>query len=69
MSERVTGTVKCFDASKGYGYIKTGLGEDVFVYYQDILDSKFKNLLEGDRVEFAIDHKPSGPVALQVTRI
>ena len=69
MSDRMTGTVKTFDISKGYGYIETSLGEDVFVYYQSIVGNGFKNLLAGDRVEFSINHKPSGPVAQEVTRI
>ncbi len=69
MSERITGTVKTFDISKGYGYIETSLGEDVFVYYQSLVGNGFKKLLVGDRVEFTVTRKPSGPVAVQVTRI
>lgn len=68
MSQRITGTVKWFDASKGYGYIDAGLDEDVFVYYQDIVDNGYKNLLAGDHVEFSITRKPRGPVASDVTR-
>jgi CspA family cold shock protein len=66
---RTTGTVKWFDMSKGYGYIETGNGEEVFVYYQSIINSEIKNLSAGDRVEFAIDHKPRGPIASEVTRL
>ncbi len=69
MSERITGTVKTFDISKGYGYIETSLGEEVFVYYQSLVGNGFKKLLVGDRVEFTVTRKPSGPVALEVTRI
>lgn len=69
MSERVTGTVKWFDASKGYGYIEAGLDEQVFVYYQAIMGNGLKNLLVGDRVEFLLNRRPSGPVALEVTRL
>ena len=69
MSQRVTGTVKSFDPSKGYGYIDAGLGEDVFVYYQDITGNGFKNLIAGNEVEFSITRKPSGPVAQEVRRI
>lgn len=69
MSERVTGTVKWFDASKGYGYIEAGLDEQVFVYYQAIMGNRLKNLLVGDRVEFLLNRRPSGPVALEVTRL
>ena len=68
VSERITGTVKWFDASKGYGYIEAGLGEEVFVHYQAIAGNGFKNLLAGDRVEFSINRRPRGPVALEVTR-
>lgn len=68
MSQRVSGTVKWFDASKGYGYIDAGMGEDVFVYYQSIKSGGVRNLLEGDHVEFDMVHKPSGPVALDVIR-
>ncbi|MDH3676169.1 MAG: cold shock domain-containing protein, partial [Anaerolineae bacterium] len=39
-----------FDPSKGYGYIDAGTGEDIFVYYADIVDNGFKNLLAGDQV-------------------
>jgi CspA family cold shock protein len=69
LSERITGTVKTFDISKGYGYIETSLGEDVFVYYQSLVGNGFKKLLVGDRVEFSVTRKPSGPVAMEVTRI
>ncbi len=69
MSERVTGTVKWFDASKGYGYIDAGLGEQVFVYYQTITSNGSKNLLAGDRVEFSLNRRPRGLVASEVTRL
>jgi CspA family cold shock protein len=69
VSERITGTVKWFDVAKGYGYIEAGIGEDVFVHYQSVAGNGFKNLLAGDRVEFSINRKPSGPVASEVTRV
>lgn len=69
LSNKMTGTVKSFDMSKGYGYIEAGNGEEVFVYYQSIIDTGLKNLLAGDRVEFALKSKPSGPVALEVSRV
>lgn len=68
MSQRLTGTVKWFDASKGYGYIDAGMDEDVFVYYQSITGQSTQNLLVGDRVEFSMTRKPSGPVAQDVAR-
>ena len=69
MSQRMTGTVKWFDPSKGYGYIDAGTGEDVFVYYEQITGKGFKNLITGDNVEFSMTRKPRGPVAVEVTRI
>lgn len=69
MSERITGTVKWFDASKGYGYIEAGLDEQVFVYYQTITGNGSKNLLVGDRVEFSLNRRPRGLVASEVTRL
>ena len=68
MSQRITGKVKWFDVAKGYGYIDAGMGEDVFVYYQEIMGGGSKNLHAGDQVEFVITRKPRGPVALNVTR-
>jgi CspA family cold shock protein len=65
----MTGTVKWFDISKGYGYIELSNGQEVFVYYQNIIDKGFKNLIAGDRVEFAVKEKPSGLVASEVTRV
>ncbi|MCK6629634.1 MAG: cold shock domain-containing protein [Anaerolineae bacterium] len=64
----MTGTVKWFDAAKGYGYIEAGLGEEVFVYYQAIVGNSLKNLLAGDQVQFSINRRPRGPVALEVTK-
>lgn len=69
MSQRLTGKVKWFDPAKGYGYIDAGTGEDVFVYYQAITGNGLKNLAAGEQVEFSITRKPSGPVALEVTRV
>ena len=68
MVQRLTGTVKWFDASKGYGYIDAGTGEDVFVYYQEITGNGFNNLLAGDQVEFSVTRKPRGPIAENVAR-
>ncbi len=68
MSERITGTVKWFDAAKGYGYIEAGIGEEIFVHYQAIVGNGLKNLWAGDQVQFSINRRPRGPVALEVTR-
>ncbi len=69
MSERVTGTVKWFNGSKGYGFIARDGGEDVFVHYSAIEGDGFRNLDEGDRVEFVIEQGQKGPAAADVRRI
>jgi CspA family cold shock protein len=67
MSERVTGTVKWFSTQKGYGFIQRENGRDVFVHYSAIQGSGFRNLSEGQRVEFTIEENPRGPQAANVT--
>ena len=69
MSERVTGTVKWFNGQKGYGFIARDGGEDVFVHYSAIQGEGFRNLDEGDRVEFSIEQGRKGPAAADVRRI
>ena len=66
MSERVLGTVKWFNSSKGYGFIEREEGEDVFVHYSAIEGDGFRNLEEGQRVEFTIEQGAKGPQAAQV---
>jgi CspA family cold shock protein len=67
MSERVTGTVKWFNGSKGYGFIEQEGGEDVFVHYSAIQGEGFRNLEEGQRVEFTIEQGQKGLQASDVT--
>ncbi len=67
MSERETGTVKWFNASKGYGFISREEGEDVFVHYSAIKADGFRTLEEGQRVEFSIEETPKGLQAADVT--
>lgn len=69
MNERVTGTVKWFNASKGYGFIERQGGPDVFVHYSAIQADGFRSLEEGQRVEFTIEQGPKGLQAAQVTII
>jgi CspA family cold shock protein len=69
MSERVNGTVKWFNGGKGYGFIARDDGEDVFVHYSAIQGDGFRDLAEGERVEFAIEQGPKGPAAADVRRI
>ena len=66
-----TGVVRWFSRSKGYGFIAPdgGAEKDVFVHYSNISGEGFKNLDEGDRVQFVIEDTPKGPQAVQVTRI
>jgi len=66
VSERMTGTVKWFNRSKGYGFISRENGEDVFVHYTSIRGEGFRNLDEGQQVEFAVQAGPKGPQAVDV---
>jgi CspA family cold shock protein len=66
MSESVTGTVKWFNGSKGYGFIEQESGEDIFVHYSEISGDGFRNLMEGQRVEFSIQEGPKGLQAANV---
>jgi CspA family cold shock protein len=63
------GTVKWFNAQKGYGFIQRDDGPDVFVHYSAILDEGFRTLNEGDLVEFNIIEGPKGLQAANVSKI
>ncbi len=67
MSERIQGTVKWFNETKGFGFIARENGPDVFVHYSSIQTSGFRKLVEGQQVEFNIEDGPKGPQATQVT--
>lgn len=70
MSERITGTVKFFNTEKGFGFIAPENGQrDVFVHYSAIQSAGFRNLNEGDRVEFTIESSDKGPRAAEVIKI
>ncbi|HOO32620.1 MAG TPA: cold shock domain-containing protein [Thermotogota bacterium] len=60
------GTVKWFNTQKGYGFITKDSGEDVFVHYSAIKGDGFKNLEEGQAVEFEIQEGNKGPQAADV---
>jgi cold shock protein len=66
MSDRITGTVKWFNGSKGYGFISREGGPDVFVHFSAIQGDGFKNLNEGQQVEFTVEKGPKGPQATNV---
>lgn len=66
MSERIVGTVKWFNGSKGYGFIEREGGKDVFVHYSTIQGDGFRNLEEGQRVEFSVEEGQKGPQATEV---
>ena len=65
----VQGTVKWFNESKGFGFITSEDGSDVFVHYSSIQGDGFKTLAEGDRVSFDIEKGPKGPKAINVVKI
>jgi len=69
MSEKEQGTVKWFNGSKGYGFIERESGEDVFVHYTAIIGEGFRNLDEGQRVEFVVTEGTKGPQAEEVVAI
>ena len=69
MSERITGTVKWFNTTKGYGFITREDGPDVFVHYSAIQLDGFRNLEEGDRVEFSVEESSKGPQASNVVKL
>ncbi len=66
MSERVVGTVKWFNGDKGYGFLAREGGPDVFVHYSAIQAEGFRNLTEGQKVEFTIEQGPKGLQAANV---
>jgi CspA family cold shock protein len=63
------GTVKWFNATKGFGFIARESGEDVFVHFNAITASGYKSLNEGDKVEFEVEKGPKGLAASNVTVI
>jgi CspA family cold shock protein len=67
MSERETGTVKWFNGSKGYGFIEREGGADVFVHFSAIQGEGFRNLEEGQSVEFNVEQGQKGLQATNVT--
>ncbi len=66
---REKGTVKWFNATKGYGFIQRESGGDVFVHYSAIQSDGYRSLNEGDSVEFEVQQGPKGLQAANVVRL
>jgi len=66
MAERENGTVKWFNAAKGYGFIERSQGGDVFVHFSSIESEGYKSLEKGQQVEFTVGDGPKGPQAQEV---
>ncbi|HXX19790.1 MAG TPA: cold-shock protein [Candidatus Acidoferrum sp.] len=66
---REQGTVKWFNASKGYGFIQRQSGEDVFVHFSAIQAEGYKSLNDGQAVEFEVTRGPKGLQAANVTSL
>jgi len=66
MSERVKGTVKWFNGTKGYGFLAREDGADVFVHFSAIQGAGFRTLEEGQKVEFVIEQGQKGLQAAEV---
>jgi len=69
MAEKERGTVKWFNATKGYGFIQREQGGDVFVHYSAIQSDGYRSLNQGDAVEFEVREGPKGLQAANVTRL
>jgi CspA family cold shock protein len=69
MSNTTTGTVKWFNETKGFGFIEQESGPDVFAHYSAIMDSGFKTLAEGQKVEFNLTQGEKGPQAESIVCI
>ena len=63
------GTVKWFNAAKGYGFISRQSGEDVFVHYRSIQGDGYKTLNEGEKVQFDVEQGPKGLQAINVKKV
>lgn len=69
MSDKVEGTVKWFNESKGFGFISQENGPDVFAHFSAIVGSGFKTLAEGQKVEFTITQGQKGPQAADIVAL
>jgi len=64
-----TGTVKWFNADKGYGFIAQDGGPDVFVHFSAVQGAGYRTLAENDKVEFEVTQGPKGPNAANVRKL
>lgn len=64
-----TGTVKWFNAKKGYGFLSDDEGNDVFVHFSALMMDGFKVLEEGDKVQFEVVQGEKGPQAANVSKL
>ena len=69
MSEKEQGTVKWFNGSKGFGFIERDEGEDVFVHFSAIVGDGYRDLAEGQRVEFTVAQGDKGLQAQEVVAL
>ncbi|MFM2477005.1 cold-shock protein [Celerinatantimonas sp. MCCC 1A17872] len=69
MSNTITGTVKWFNESKGFGFIEQASGPDVFAHYSNITGNGFKTLTEGQKVQFIVTAGKKGPQAENIEPI
>ncbi|MFW1752797.1 cold-shock protein [Acinetobacter wanghuae] len=69
MSNTVTGTVKWFNETKGFGFIQQDGGPDVFAHFREITGSGFKTLVEGQQVSFSVVEGQKGPNAVNIVAL
>ena len=69
MTEKIQGTVKWFNGEKGFGFIEREEGNDVFVHHTSIVGEGYRNLDEGQRVEFTVTQGPKGPQAENIVAL
>jgi CspA family cold shock protein len=69
MTERIKGTVKWFNAAKGYGFIGREGGDDIFVHFSAIQSDGYRRLEKGQQVEFSIEEGPRGLQAANVVAV
>ncbi|ALB70992.1 cold-shock protein [Cronobacter muytjensii] len=70
MANRISGSVKWFNADKGFGFIAPADGsKDVFVHFSAIQSDNFRTLTEGQQVEFSVENGAKGPSAVNVVAL